>query len=314
MRMRDIYCTYFDHNYLSRAVLAIQSLRRFDAETPIYVLALSEPCEKILRELALHRVEIIPMATLEAAYPELAGIKPTRTLIEYYFTLSPFLPHYLFAHTNADRISYIDGDLYFFTSPRPVLDSLGSASVAITPHRFSFEFRNHEIYGHFNVAWITYRRCPEGLDCLNAYKADCTAWCYDRVEDGRFGDQKYLDTWPSQYPSLKVIEHKGFNLANWNIHNYIIRTKNDAVMIDDDPLVFFHFASTQMDPDGKAHILVSHRGGRSKAMLFEHVVEPYTRKLEEGNRSLLKRFPVLATAVSNIRYPPQVQATQGQGT
>ena len=80
MRMSDIYCTYFDHNYLSRAVLTIESLRRFDAETPIYVLALSEPCEKILRELALHRVEIIPMATLEAAYPELAGIKPTRTL------------------------------------------------------------------------------------------------------------------------------------------------------------------------------------------------------------------------------------------
>jgi hypothetical protein len=32
--------------------------------------------------------------------------------------------------------------------------------------------------------------------------------------------------------------------------------------------------------------------------------------LEEENRSLLERFPVLITAVSNIRYPsPQIQAT-----
>jgi hypothetical protein len=86
--------------------------------------------------------------------------------------------------------------------------------------------------------------------------------------------------------------------------------KNDAVMIDDDPLVFFHFASTQIDPDGKVHILVSHRGGRSKAVLFEHVIEPYARRLEEENRSLHERFPVLITAVSNIRYPsPQIQAT-----
>ena len=26
--MKDIYCTYFDHNYLSRALLTIDSLRR----------------------------------------------------------------------------------------------------------------------------------------------------------------------------------------------------------------------------------------------------------------------------------------------
>jgi hypothetical protein len=309
--MNDIFCTYFDHNYLSRAMLTIRSLRRFEPDTLIYVLALSDLCEAILRELALPKVEIIPLAVLEDAYPELASIKPTRTLIEYYFTLSPFLPHFLFSHTNADRITYIDGDLYFFTSPRPVLDQLGEASVAITPHRFSFEFRNHHVFGRFNVAWLTYRRCAEGLDCLNTYKAECTAWCYDRVEEGRFGDQKYLDAWPGRYSSLKIIEHKGFNLANWNIHNYMIRLKNDVVMIDDDPLVFFHFASTQMRPDGTAEIIVSHRGGRSKSMLFEHVVDAYKRELEEEGRSLQAQFPALRTAVSNIRYPSAMAQADG---
>ena len=305
--MKDIYCTYFDHNYLSRALLTIRSLQQFDPKTPIYVMALSELCEAILRDLAWPNVEIISLSTLENAYPELVPIKSGRRLIEYYFTLSPFLPHYLFSKTDADRITYIDGDLYFFTSPLPIRESLGDASVAITPHRFSFAFRTYVQYGLFNVAWITYRRCDEGLNCLNAYKADCTAWCYDRVENGKFADQKYLDAWPDRYPSLKIIEHKGFNLANWNIHNYMIRLQNDVVMIDDDPLVFFHFASTQIRPDGSAQVIVEHRGGRSKAVLFEHVVAPYVRKLEEQNRLLLRRFPALATAISNIRYPPGVQ-------
>ena len=311
--MNDIFCIYFDHNYLSRAMLTIRSLRRFEPNTPIYVLALSELCEDILRELALPKIEIIPLAALENAYPELASVKPTRTLIEYYFTLSPFLPHFLFARTTADRITYIDGDLYFFTSPRPVLDQFGDASVAITPHRFSFEFRKHHVFGRFNVAWLTYRRCPEGLYCLNNYKSDCAAWCYDRVEDDRFGDQKYLDAWPDRYPSLRIIEHKGFNLANWNMHNYMIRLKNDVVMIDDDPLVFFHFASTQLRPDGTAELILSHRGGRSKAVLFEYVVDPYVRELEEEGRSLQAQFPALRTAVSNIRVPPvTTQATTKQ--
>ncbi|MGN6747000.1 MAG: hypothetical protein ACTHJS_00225 [Xanthobacteraceae bacterium] len=309
--MNDIFCTYFDHNYLSRALLMIRSLRRFEPQTPIHILALSELCESILREMALPNVEIIPLAVLEMEYPELAAIKPTRSTIEYYFTLSPFLPHFLFAHTTADRITYIDGDLYFLTSPRSILDELRDASVAVTPHRFSFEFRNHHVFGRFNVGWVTYRRCAEGLECVNAYKAECTAWCYDRVEDGRFGDQKYLDAWPGRYRSLKIIEHKGFNLANWNIHNYMIRLKNDVVVIDDDPLIFFHFASTQIRPDGSAEALVTHRGGRSKAVLFDHVVNPYLRALEAETRSLRERFPALRAAVSDIRYPPAVAQSSG---
>jgi len=299
--MTDIFCTYFDHNYLSRAMLTIRSFRRFEPNAPIYVLPLSELCEAILRELALPNVEIVPLAVLENAYPELASVKPTRTIIEYYFTLSPFLPHFLFSRTTADRITYIDGDLYFYSSPRPVLDTLGDASVAITPHRFSVEFRKCYVFGRFNVAWMSYRRCAEGLDCLNTYKADCAAWCYDRLEDGRFGDQKYLDAWPGRYPSLKIIEHKGFNLAYWNIHNYMIRVKDGAVVIDDDPLIFFHFASSQIAPDGKTKVTISHRGGPSKAALFDYVVSPYIRELEEEGRLLQERFPALRTAVSNIR-------------
>jgi hypothetical protein len=300
----DIFCTYFDHNYLSRALVMIESLRRFDPGTPIHVLALSELCATILRELALPNVEVIPLATLEEAYPELVAVKPTRKLIEYYFTLSPHLPHYLFARTVADRVTYLDADIWFFTSPQAVLDSLGEASVAITPHRFSFTYRNHTMFGLYNVAWITYRRSDEGLACLNAYKADCLEWCYDRLEDGRFGDQKYLDAWPSRYPGLKIITHKGVNLAVWNVQGHVIRLKNNIVTVDDDPLVFYHYSPTQMLPDGKVHVPVEPGGSsRSTAVLVEHIINPYKRRLEAEHRSLDERFPALAQAGGEIRYP-----------
>ncbi len=305
--MNDIYCTYFDHNYLSRALLTIDSLRRFDADTPIHVLALSDLCADILHELGLPNIEIIPLARLEQAYPELAALKASRKLIEYYFTLSPFLPHYLFAQTAADRITYIDADLYFFSSPEPVRRSLGDASVAITPHRFSFDYRNHVVYGRFNVAWITYRRCAEGLDCLETYKADCTAWCYDRLEEGRFGDQKYLDAWPQRYPSLKIIEHKGFNLAVWNVAGYILRPKGEIVMVDEDPLIFYHFSSVTTEPDGSVRVPTPQRSGRSHAVLLQHIVNPYVQRLQRERQSLHARFPQLASAERQIRYSPTVQ-------
>jgi hypothetical protein len=143
---------------------------------------------------------------------------------------------------------------------------------------------------------------------VNTYKSECTAWCFDRVEDGKFGDQKYLDTWPDRYPSLKIIEHKGFNLAIWNVGGYMMRVKNGVVMIDDDPLVFYHFASTQLLPDGTVRVPVSPRGGRSMAVLMDNVVRPYERMLEAERRRLAARFPALATAKSDIRYPSSVTA------
>ncbi len=302
--MNDIYCTYFDHNYLSRAVVTINTLRQFDA-TPIYILALSELCAETLQALDLPDVKIIPLAALEKAYPELLTVKPIRKPIEYYFTLTPFLPHYLFAETAAERISYMDADLYFFASPKLVLDSLGDASAAITPHRFSFPYRNHLIFGRFNVAWITYRRCEEGLACLNGYKTDCLAWCYDRLEDGRFGDQKYLDAWPDRYPSLKIIDHKGFNLAIWNVQNYIMRMKADMFMVDDDRLIFYHCASTSVQKDGSVSVPMPEYGGRSKKAVVEHVLNPYIRLLENQCRDLYERFPALAGNEIAIRYPSQ---------
>jgi hypothetical protein len=87
--------------------------------------------------------------------------------------------------------------------------------------------------------------------------------------------------------------------------------KNGVVMIDDDPLIFFHFASTQMRWDGSVEILVAHRGGRSKAVLLDNVVNPYKRELEEETRSLQERFPVLRTTVTNIRYPSAAAQTAG---
>ena len=88
----------------------------------------------------------------------------------------------------------------------------------------------------------------------------------------------------------------------------MIRVKNNIVMIDDDPLVFYHFASTQLLPDGTVQVPALPRGGRSKAVLIEQVLDPYKRKLEDERRVLQRRFPALAAAQSDIRYPPVPQS------
>ena len=47
--------------------------------------------------------------------------------------------------------------------------------------------------GQFCVEWVTIKNDKEGLRCLNHWKRECINWCYDKKEQIRMGDQKYLD-------------------------------------------------------------------------------------------------------------------------
>jgi hypothetical protein len=206
------------------------------------VLALSDECERLLGQLNIAEVIVIPLWRLEAKYPELLVAKENRTKVEYYFTCTPSLPLYVFgADPSLSEITYLDSDMCFFADPDEVFREIGDASVAITPHRFSPGLEESEKCGLFNVGWLTFRRDSEGLACLNLWQRQCLDWCYDRIENGKYGDQKYLDAWPALYPNLRVICHSGVNVAVWNIGSARWEKAGSGFLVDSQPLILFHF-------------------------------------------------------------------------
>ena len=138
--------------------------------------------------------------------------------MEYYFTLTPSLPLYIFNHFGeVDLITYLDSDLYFFSDPKPIYDEIRTSSIAIIGHRFSSNLRHLDERGVYNVGWMSFRRDKNALDCLEWYRERCIEWCYDRVEEYRYADQKYLDKFPKLFNEVHIIQCKGANLAPWNI-------------------------------------------------------------------------------------------------
>jgi len=236
------FCTYFDRNYLSRGLALYRSLQRHCPGFQLWVLCMDRVCYDALTVLGLPGLQAIALDDYEQGDKDLLQAKQNRTLIEYYFTCSPSLPLFVLNHyPRVDLVTYLDADLFFFADPTPIYEELADRSIGIIGHRFPTSLQNLERYGIYNVGWVSFRRDTHALACLRWWRERCLEWCYDRYEAGRFADQKYLDDWPSRFQRVAVLHHKGANLAPWNLANYTIRANGDRVLVDEDPLIFFHF-------------------------------------------------------------------------
>jgi len=94
---------------------------------------------------------------------------------------------------------------------------------------------------------LIFRNDKNGLECLKWWKEKCIEWCYAYYEDGKMGDQMYLDVWREKFKGVCILQNRGANVASWNIDNYSFFKKNDELwlkVIDggkEFPLIFYHY-------------------------------------------------------------------------
>jgi hypothetical protein len=295
------FCTYFDRNYLTRAVALHQSLVRHSPPFILWALCLDDDAYGTVSALELESLRPIRLSELEHSDPALLVAKENRSTVEYYFTLSPSLPLYLLDKLpGVDSITYLDADLLFYSSPQPIFDELALGSVVIVPHRYSPALQSLSVYGTYNVAVLAFRNDDRSRAVLGRWREQCLEWCYDRVEDGRYADQRYLDGWPD-FPGVRVLGHLGVDLAPWNFAQYDIDLKADPPTVDGEPLVFYHFQGFKAVKPGLWDTRIDTYGrmnGRLKSWLYGG----YLRQLRAADRLVRSRVPSGARS-SSIRLP-----------
>jgi len=240
----NYFCTYFDINYLPNGLSLYRSLKEHCPEFRLWVLCMDSDTHEMLSRMKLPQLELIKLDDFEKGDQALLQAKQNRSRIEYYFTCTPSVPLYILNNFfEVDLITFLDADLYFYADPGQIFQEIGGHSIAIIEHRYAPRYKEMEVCGKYNVGWISFRRDENGFACLNWWRDRCNEWCYKRLEDGKFADQKYLDDWPIRFKNVRVVQHKGANLAPWNIENYKVSGEEDKVWIDEQELVFFLFHS-----------------------------------------------------------------------
>jgi hypothetical protein len=288
----DHYCSYFDHRYAAQGLAMIRSVRAQGGTGPFWVLCLSEEAEAIVHQFGLPDVRTVRLDQVEAHFPGLAAAKADRSTIEYYFTLTPHIVRYVFDQApEAERVAYLDGDLFFFGPPDAVWAEMGAAPVAIIPHNFHKGAEHLGKYGRYNVGWVSFARSEQGLACLDYWAASCRDWCHDVPDGGRFADQGYLDRFHDFAPDLAVIAHKGCNLGPWNVGGYDIRAADGGVTVDGEPLLFFHFTGFKKGLAGRWYN--SHRIYRTgtSAVVRDFIYRRYLAALLASQRAVAPFMP-----------------------
>jgi hypothetical protein len=244
------FCTLFDRGYLLKGLAMISSLARVCPKARIYVLCMDARTEYVLDRLGLPFVTCVSLAQVEDK--DLLRVKVHRSHIEYCWTLSSCFTWYVMqTHPEIDLLTYLDADLLFYSDVQPLFDEIGGASIAIIEHRFTPRLKHLEVNGRFCVEWVSFRRDEQGLDCLSRWRTQCIDWCYYRLQDGKMGDQKYLDEWPGRYSGCHVLLHPGAGVAPWNYAQYHFG-KDDAgyITVEGVPLIFYHFHQFQLLTNG----------------------------------------------------------------
>jgi len=250
------FVTLFDRRFIPIGLCLYASLKAHARPFRLWVIALDEEAEKALLSLSLPDLSVVPLRDIET--PELLNVKKTRSLIEYFWTLSPFTFQAVFDRDPAAaRVTYLDADLYFFNAPAVLLQELDKTGkpVLITEHAYDPRYDQTADSGKFCVQFITVTRNEGGLKVMQWWQARCLEWCYNRVEDGKFGDQRYLDQWPLLFGrEVHVLDQKSLALAPWNADYYASK--------DGRPPVFFHFHGLRIASARRIRLSTDYRIGK----------------------------------------------------
>lgn len=279
MHNKLIFTTLFNSYYLPKGIAMIDSLSQHCDNFHLYVFAYDEKCFAYLKRLDYPNVTVLSLPQLEQHFPQLLEVKPSRTFAEYCWTTTAFTIKYCLEEFDIDHCTYIDADLYFFANPRVLVEEMRENDILITEHRYApqYEYQTRNS-GKYCVQFLTAKNNANGCKVIDWWKEACCEWCFNRYEDGKFGDQKYLDDWTTRFKGVHVLEHLGGGLAPWNVSQY------DLSRIEPVFYHFHHFRSCEIC--GRYEYIFGPYALQAEAI--ERFYEPYLRVNSRIHKQLLQ--------------------------
>lgn len=229
------FVTVLDSNYIQYGISLYLSLQQNMSSNnyEFHIICIDKLAYNLLSKLNLQYVIIHKLSDIESSDIKIA--RNNRNYVEFCWTLASFSLNYVLNVLKHDYVIYLDADLFFLNSPENLLNK--KADIIITPHDFDDENLHLQVYGKYCVQFIGVKRSEKTSKLIQIWYSNVIDWCYCKLENNKFGDQKYLDNWVNEYHEITFLETTGKTLGPWNIKKYL----NSL-----DEAICYHFHSSKI--------------------------------------------------------------------
>lgn len=235
------FCTSYGANYIHKGLVLYESLRKVESDFTMYVMAFDKECYDYLKKLNLPQMVVDNFDDIET--DELREIKKERTRSEYCWTVGPLLTEHFIVKYNLESVAFIDADMMFYTSPKVIFDEIGDNSIAITLHDMDRVIDQSKYIVQFEF----FRNDENGMKCLRWWRDRCIEWCYCRYEDGKYGDQGYLEQFDKLFDKVYVLKNPAACVSIVNIGTLNPVGKSMTYRGKEYPVVIFHYLCSKFD-------------------------------------------------------------------
>jgi hypothetical protein len=274
------YVTYFDRHFLPQGLALYHSLKKHHPSAVLWILCFDDYTYDLLAAMKLKDLKLTSLGEFEDQ--ELKKIKGSRNRLEYIWSTTPSFLLYVFKHSKASHLVYLDADLFFFSSPLSTFKELGNNPLYLVEHRFPEAEKVREKFsGSFNVGYLIFARQRITFSCLNRWRKQCIKACTSTYKKGVFGDQLYLNEWPKLYKKLVITPNLGVNTAPWNVGQYNLTQKKDTIFINNHALVCYHFHQFRFVSPRKFQLVTGYSlAPKVRRLIYSHYSKEFTKQLK----------------------------------
>ena len=237
-------------SHLPKVSAMTQSLRRANPDLPCtLVLAEREPLDPATRSLLVDVDEVL--LAREVFGDGLAEWAAMHSALETSCMLKPSAARHLLRRADVGAVVYLDADTEHHAPLTPVLDAVASASLVVTPHLSDAPDASAAasqaeldclVYGAFNLGVFAVADAPEAHRLLDWWDARVRERC--SATGTPYLDQGWMDLATGLFDDVRILRHRGCNVATWNAAERIVaRGADGAWRVDAEPLVFCHYAA-----------------------------------------------------------------------
>ena len=226
------FCTVADINFKNRIVALKESLYENNPGSILHLLCLDDEIYDRLNGSDIQCYKVSKLMEDDDLLMRCRNNDPSREALlntngdvekakylQFIWSLSAYFSWWCLDTLDVPEITFVDGDIYFYSNLDTLKESITNASVGIVEHRCPY----NPVNGKYNVGIVYFNNDIDGYKCSTWWK-NCMLLPNNEFYQthGMCGDQKYLELFEELFDNVEVIDKNFGHLAPWNFiyHSY----------------------------------------------------------------------------------------------